>query len=483
MKIKERLERNVGMKIGRNTWSIIKNIIYSVSSNFFTMMVTAAVTLIVPKFLGVEDYAYWQLYLFYASYSGYFHFGWNDGFLLRNSGKNYDDMDKENIYSQIVVQTIFMFLMTTAIFVLKLYLKPKIEGFIFFAFCLNIFIINIRYLLLCVYQCSSRFKEFAAVNISDRLLFIITIIAFWIAGMQNHFGLILADLSGKTVSLLLAFYGLKDLANVKIVFSTKIFLDIWDNIKVGVKLMLSSLSNMLILGITRFKIEAFWDLIVFGKRSLCISIINLFITFINAIGIIFFQLLFKINKEALGKFYEMIRILLAAFLAGMLLMYFPAYILLSKWLPQYADSLGYMVYLFPMCLFESKMLLLDASFLKLERLENHLLNINIVSVLLSIVLSIISIDYYHNITLALLSITCISFIRCALAESFLQKRFKQKIVRDCMEEGFLSICFVVTAVSFDAFWGMGIYMTIYGVFLFFNQKKLKQSFAVMNINM
>lgn len=470
------------MKIGRSTCSIIKNIIYSVSSNFFTMIVTAAVTLIVPKFLGVEDYAYWQLYLFYASYSGYFHFGWNDGFLLRNSGKNYDDMDKENIYAQIVVQTLFMFLMTVVIFVLKLYLKPQIQGFIFFAFCLNIFIINIRYLLLCVYQCSSRFKEFATVNISDRLLFIIAIIIFWMAGMHNHSGLILADLSGKTVSLFFAFYGLKDLVNAKIIFSKKLFEEIGENIKVGIKLMLSSLSNMLILGITRIKIEAFWDLIVFGKISLCISIINLFITFINAIGIIFFQVLFKINKDELGKFYRSIRTLLVVFLAGMLLMYFPAYILLSKWLPQYADSLSYMIYLFPMCLFESKMLLLDASFLKLERLENHLLNINIVSVLLSIVLSIISIDYYHSIAFALLSITCISFMRCALAESFLQKRFEQKIRRDCLEEGFLSICFIVTAVLFDAFLGLGIYLTIYCVFLFLNQKKLRQSFCVMNMN-
>ena len=46
----------------------------------------------VSKLLLVEDYGKWQLFLFYFSYLGFLHFGWEDGIYLRYAGKSYDEL-------------------------------------------------------------------------------------------------------------------------------------------------------------------------------------------------------------------------------------------------------------------------------------------------------------------------------------------------------------------------------------------------------
>ena len=45
----------------------MKNAVYTFLSNLVAMCVTALVTLIAPKMLTVEEYSWFQLYLFYVS--------------------------------------------------------------------------------------------------------------------------------------------------------------------------------------------------------------------------------------------------------------------------------------------------------------------------------------------------------------------------------------------------------------------------------
>ena len=50
--------------------SVVK--IYTIqSANFATLGISVLLNLFVPKFFGVREYSYWQLYVFYASYVGF----------------------------------------------------------------------------------------------------------------------------------------------------------------------------------------------------------------------------------------------------------------------------------------------------------------------------------------------------------------------------------------------------------------------------
>jgi len=52
-------------------------------------------TLIIPKYLSVEGYGYWQLFMLYGSYGGILHLGFIDGILVRWAGKKLPEIGSE----------------------------------------------------------------------------------------------------------------------------------------------------------------------------------------------------------------------------------------------------------------------------------------------------------------------------------------------------------------------------------------------------
>ena len=79
----------------------LKSVGYVFLSNFISFVISALITFLVPKKLGVDSYGYFQLYLFYSNYTGFLHFGWADGIFLRYGGEYYDKLNKRIFGGQI----------------------------------------------------------------------------------------------------------------------------------------------------------------------------------------------------------------------------------------------------------------------------------------------------------------------------------------------------------------------------------------------
>ena len=62
-----------------NYSSIARNTMIAFAAQFISLSVSVVMSLLVPKIVGVADYGYWQLFMFYTTYSGFFHLGLNDG--------------------------------------------------------------------------------------------------------------------------------------------------------------------------------------------------------------------------------------------------------------------------------------------------------------------------------------------------------------------------------------------------------------------
>src|SRR4051794_13524444 len=73
---------------------------YIFFANILSIVVSTILILIVPKFIGVEDYGYWQLYIFYSSYISYMSLGLTDGAYLRYGGQDYKSLHKPVFVSQ-----------------------------------------------------------------------------------------------------------------------------------------------------------------------------------------------------------------------------------------------------------------------------------------------------------------------------------------------------------------------------------------------
>lgn len=101
-----------------NFKALARNVSVAFFAQGVAMAVNIAVSLLVPKALGVEEYGYWQLFIFYASYVGFGHLGLNDGVYLINGGTKRCDIDKKSVNSQMVLSFSFQIIIALAILIM-----------------------------------------------------------------------------------------------------------------------------------------------------------------------------------------------------------------------------------------------------------------------------------------------------------------------------------------------------------------------------
>lgn len=453
--------------------SFIKNMSYTISSNLISLIISTLVVLIVPKLIGIEEYGYWQLYIFYTSYVGFLHFGWNDGIYLRFGGEEYSNLDKRLFHSQFIELLGSQLFIAILIWLGSYFLVGDINrGFILQMVAIAMVLANTRLMFFYILQATNRIKEFAKLTMLDRIVYILLIVIFLLFGVRDFKLMIIADLVGKFISLFFAALSCKEIVFRRINTFYLTISESIKNISVGIKLMFANIASMLIIGIVRFGIERAWDVATFGKVSLTLNISNMMMIFINAVGVIMFPILRRTNQDKLANIYSTMRDFLMVILLGFLIIYYPLKTIMVAWLPQYAESLLYMSLVFPMFIYEGKMALLINTYLKTLRREKVMLRINVISMILSLFMTYISTSIFVNLDIAILNIVILLAIRSVIAESYLAKELNIKVKKDVLLEVLLTLIFILTGWFINSWMTMIIYGIVYFIYLMIKRKDI-----------
>ena len=455
---------------------ILKNISFTFASNLICLVVSTVVTFLLPKSISVENYGFFQLYFFYINYSGFLHFGWADGLYLRYGGAYYESLNKQIIGSQYKIYCILEILFSILFCVCALFFssdenKKDVFLLIGISIAFNLPKTFLQYLL----QATNRIKEYASLITLERIFYGLFILIVVVAGKDSFVMAITADLIGKSIALVYGLYQCRGILATKINLSKAVYKDIWENIKVGSKLMIANIASLLILGIIRWSIERQWDVSVFGKISLTLSISNLMMVFIRAVSMVMLPTLRRIDNEKYSSIYNDIKVGLFVPMFGMLLIYYPLNAFLCNWLPDYADCLKYMAILFPLCIFEGKLSILVETYLKTMRLEKKLLFSNIITMVFSFAITIVTIFYLENLSLAVFGILVIFAFRTSLGEFFLSKNLNIAFWKNIVIELGLIFTFVISTWFIAGIKGFAIYFSIYTIYAFANRKSLKEA--------
>lgn len=459
---------------------IFKNISFTFLSNIVCTVVSVLVVFFVPKSVGVENYGYFQLYLFYINYTGFLHFGWADGVYLRYGGAYYKDLDKPMFATQfrlfVAMELLFSIVLCSwAYFFVDLAEKQVVYSLIGISMFLALPKTFLQYLL----QGTNRIKEYATLIMIERVVYgsLALLIVF---AQKDSFSLIIGtDLIGKFVALLYAFYHCRDIVFGHFGSLKDAFADVFANVKVGIKLMLANVASLLILGVVRWSIEHEWNVSVFGKISLTLSISNIMMLFIRSVSMVLLPTLRRTDSSKYASIYSSLKIGFLIAVLGALLLYYPLNTFLLYWLPAYADSLKYMAILFPLCIYEGKLSLLVETYLKTMRMEKVLLMSNIVTLVFSCLLTVLFVFVLENLTWTVLAILLIFAFRTFLGEFFLSQKLKIKIVRDGLLECFLVSAFVATSWFLNSVVGLIAYCLIYILYVLFYKKELLGLIAII----
>ena len=454
-----------------NKRAFFKNISYTLGSNVLSFIISVIAVLVVPRFLGVELYGYFQLYIFYINYIGFFHFGWADGIYLRYGGAYYDELDRHKMSGQFWGLFFFEALISIGIGLYAVvFISQEQRTAVLLCTAIAVILVLPRTLLQYVLQCTNRIKENAVVVTVERVGYLVFVLGVLFVGIRDFLPVVIADLIGKLISLIFALYYCRSIVKSTPEKIVNILMEAKENISVGIKLMFSNVASLLIIGIVRYAMERHWDIVSFGKVSLSISVSNMLMVMVTAVSLVMFPTLRRINQDQHARVYMMIRSILMYCLLGMLIVYYPAKLILSIWLPQYADSLRYMAILFPMCVFESKYSMLINTYMKTLRKEDKLLVVNTCSMALSFILTGITVFCLNNMDLAILSIVLLLAFRCIFAELIVTKVIKIDEKKDIILEVLVVIIFILSSWIIGGIKGMLVYAICFSAYLFIKRE-------------
>lgn len=459
---------------------VVRNLLHTVHANIISTGVSMLLFVLLPKFLTVEDYSYWQLFTLYASYASYLSFGLTDGAYLRYGGRAY-----ETLPARFLTAEFYLLLFINILFLPLVLLTRLIPGlgearfYVLILTVLSAVIVVPRSLLTLLFQATGRLKENAYTIILERGIYFILVLICLFTGRKTYLWLISAALVGRLISLLYCRMAAPPLFTQSWDFSGSFGKETIENMKAGLPLLFANLASMSIVGFVRFVVDGRWSIEVFGTISFTLSITNLFLLLMNSVGTVLYPLLRRKGECFNKELYLPLNRSLSFCLVWMLIFYFPVRYLLELWLPAYTEALHYLGLLFPMIVFECRNSLLNYTYMKTAREEKKLFLINVGSALLSLVLALVSSFLLSDLLLTILLMPCIVCLKTLILEYFIKKWYSVRTYGKEYVEIFLLFLFVICA-TWKSLWVGGLsYLGILLLYQWFFRKDALVSFRYL----
>ena len=406
-----------------NVKSLIQNTAVAFLAQGVTMLISCLTSLLVPKILGVEEFGYWQLFIFYASYVGFFHFGLNDGVYLVHGGEGRDQIDKRSINSQFLTGSIFQLgLCLLIIFAVMGIDLGRQRNFVLVCTAYYMVVKNASSYLGYVFQSMNETKLYSFSCILERVAFLVPLAALLFIRVQSFTGFVIAYCASGTLQLVFCLWFARDFLSSGLLSPSESIRESLASVQIGIKLMIANIASQLILGVARFIIDAVWGIKTFGELSLSLSMVNFVFSFVSQAAMVLFPALRQGSREEVGKFFYAVRNFMGLAFPAVYLFYFPGVWLLSMWLPQYANSFIFFAYLLPICVFDGKMSIACTTCFKVEREEAMLLKINIFTTCFSAIGSLLGGYVFNSIWFIIGTVVVAIILRSVISESVLAGR-------------------------------------------------------------
>ncbi len=444
-------------------------------SQLFSFLVSMIMSIVVPKVIDVEQFSYWQLFLFYANYVGLFLFGLNDGIYLRIGGKTYSEINKSLLGTQfklsVIMQSVVMLLI---MLYAKCFETDIIRALVLVRVAVYLIIFNLHGFLGYIMQAVNLVNKYSKSIIIEKAIFCIIIIGLIWKRTEAFTLYVDAYIMCKAVSFVYLMIVSRELLFSKMYSLKTAFFEIKTNISIGIHLMIANISNSMILGIGRFLIDKRWDVITFGKVSLALSLVNFFLIFISQTSIVLFPALRCVTQKQLVNLYHKMRLVLGVTLSSVFFLYIPIKILVSWWLPQYEKSIYYLIFLLPICTYDGKMNIMCSTFFKVLRREKILLAVNVSSMFVSLMTVYTSAVINHNLNYVLIGMTFSVAFRCILSEIVLSKVLHVNVIKEIMEESILVIIFILSSLTCNNLSAFLVNGIMYIIYIWMNRNRMKQ---------
>ena len=451
----------------------IKNTIYVVAAQSISLLLGITRTLILPIMLGITNFGYWQVYMLYLSYVGIFALGYNDGIYLRYGKYEYDELPKNTFGPSIRLFVVFQLaIMFLAIAVISWEPDPSKQISILWA-SINIPIAGLTGVLIYVLQITNQLKKYSFYTILDKVIVLITIIAFLLLRLDNFLGLIIVDTFARIFVLGLMINSCREIIFGKGISYKYALKEISVNVSVGIRLMLANFAGMLMFGIGKFLVERTASVEQYGIYSFAISTMNLVLVLITAIGLVIYPTLNRLDKNNYPKYFDKLNNVLAITVFGLLTVIFPLRLFILRFMVDFISIYDYLSLIFAMIFVQSKMQILINPYYKLLRKETMMLRANLVGV---VVVGILVTPLYiltQSVTMVAIGTLFAMLISLYFSEIYLKKELGIFGNKNIIAELFGLFIFIILGLISNFYMGLFVYLIIYLVFAIKQSNNIK----------
>ena len=319
-------------------------------------------SLIIPKYLTTTDYGYWQIFLLISTYAGLLHLGFTSGLLVRWAGKSLNEFSEE-------IPTAFKALILELSLVIILLIPLAVSGDlvpieIALATLANAVLINLITFFIVIAQSVKQFKFVTKANIVRGSIFLILILAIFSSTFTGYISLIFATLLTYLTILLVYVVHFQKCIFRQNILDKSLLQYLWENIEIGIFVMLGSSISLLIVTVDRVTVGYFFPITQFGIYAFAMSMCGFATVFLQAVAQVFFPYLSGSSDEIKTKTYNYLRSVIVIFWAGLLSAYFPLTVWIRYYLPNYVSSLPLLAILLCTIGFSGLILILHANFFK-----------------------------------------------------------------------------------------------------------------------
>ncbi len=423
----------------------IENMIHVFGASILSILTGLVSGFLLPKFLDINNYAYYKLFSFYCGYVGILHFGLIDGIFVKFGNYDYNELPKKKFRALLKLFLIMQIGLSILLFggLLLLggdYNRIFVIGLVIF----NVTIINCNNYFTFINQFTKRFKLDSKIKIIQSILFLLSICILIIMNYEYYKLFIIMQTICYLITLVL---NIK--ANKEIVFGISDRLlsvkdEIKDCVKIGFFIMISQLMGEIILGIDRIFVDVLMPLKEFAIYSFSVSILGLIFTVISSLSKIVYPYLARNTKENLIIIYPVISIIIQVVTCFILVSYYFIDPIIKVYLPNYVSSIRIIAILFPTIMYKVQIGFIGGNYYKLFRFEKEYVLNNIVALVVSILTNIIFYICFKSVQ----SIAYASLMSFVIWMLYTNKFFRDKLELDKTNYIKISIFPLIISVVF-----------------------------------
>ena len=445
---------------------------YAVIAQGVGLLSSILASLVLPKFLGIEDYAYWQLFLLYSSYSGFALLGLNDGIYLRLGGKRYSDINHGELKAQQCIVTVLQLLVAFCCLIAISIAEFEPYRALVLALCVLFGLIaNLTQCLRYVFQSTNLTRISSLADLFSKSLFVALMGTMLLIGVDSSLPFIAGYIACQAVAFLYVLVCAKETLRAKVRLKGVLRTCVFD-MRAGLKVMVAYYADSLVVGFTRMLTDWHLGLASFGKLSLSFSLTNFVLGFIGQVSMVVFPALKRLDAAGQREKFLSIRLILHTILPFAYLLYIPVKLVLEFWLPAYGESLIYLALAMPLCIYSCKANLLFNTYMKVGRREGVLCAVNIAAMVLNALLAFVGIVIFESVELATCGIIVSVVLRDSAFEVIMSRRFGNAVAGFCAAEAFLAAGFMAVSWSFEA-WSWPVVALMLVIYLRFDKDGIR----------